>query len=176
IAVSIVSGDDEKAVATTASVLGISTFRAKCSPSDKRDFLQFITNTPVNSKKKPYTLFVGDGANDGPALAQATIGVHISPSSSTSDIASDAARAAADAVLLRPSLEGLLLLTDISKAAVKRIAFNFVWSFVYNLFAVLLAGGAFVNVRIPPEYAGLGELVSVVPVVVVAISLKWVKF
>jgi heavy metal translocating P-type ATPase len=176
IAVSIVSGDDEKAVATTASILGISTFRAKCSPSDKRDFLQSIMNAPTNSKKKLYALFIGDGANDGPALAQATIGVHISPSSSTSDIASDAARAAADAVLLRPSLEGLLLLTDISNAAVKRITFNFVWSFVYNLFAVLLAAGAFVNVKIPPEYAGLGELVSVVPVVVVAIMLKLVKF
>jgi heavy metal translocating P-type ATPase len=176
IAVSIVSGDDTKAVATTASFLGITTFRAQCSPSDKRDFLQSITDARTNSKKKSYTLFVGDGANDGPALAQATIGVHISPSSSTSDIASDAARAAADAVLLRPSLEGLLLLTDISKAAVRRIAFNFAWSFVYNLFAVLLAAGAFVDVRIPPEYAGLGELVSVVPVVVIAVMLKWVKF
>ncbi|THZ69766.1 heavy metal translocatin [Aureobasidium pullulans] len=176
IVVSIVSGDDKKAVATTASLLGISTFRAQCSPADKRDFIQSIANAPTNRKKKPLTLFVGDGANDGPALAQATIGVHISPASSTSDIASDAARAAADAVLLRPTLEGLLLLTAISKAAVRRIAFNFIWSFVYNLFAVLLAAGAFVNVRIPPEYAGLGELVSVVPVVVVAVMLKWVKF
>ncbi|THW71485.1 heavy metal translocatin [Aureobasidium pullulans] len=175
IVVSIVSGDDKEAVATTASLLGISTFRAQCSPADKRDFLQSIANAPTNGKKS-VTLFVGDGANDGPALAQATIGVHISPASSTSDIASDAARAAADAVLLRPTLEGLLLLTAISKAAVRRIAFNFLWSFVYNLFAVLLAAGAFVNVRIPPEYAGLGELVSVVPVVAVAVMLKWVKF
>ncbi|THV95862.1 heavy metal translocatin [Aureobasidium pullulans] len=175
IVVSIVSGDDKEAVATTASLLGISTFRAQCSPANKRDFLQSIANAPTNGKKS-VTLFVGDGANDGPALAQATIGVHISPASSTSDIASDAARAAADAVLLRPTLEGLLLLTAISKAAVRRIAFNFLWSFVYNLFAVLLAAGAFVSVRIPPEYAGLGELVSVVPVVAVAVMLKWVKF
>lgn len=173
IVVSIVSGDDKEAVATTASLLGISTFRAQCSPANKRDFLQSIANAPTN-RKKSVTLFVGDGANDGPALAQATIGVHISPASSTSDIASDAARAAADAV--RPTLEGLLLLTAISKAAVRRIAFNFLWSFVYNLFAVLLAAGAFVSVRIPPEYAGLGELVSVVPVVAVAVMLKWVKF
>ncbi|KAI5269012.1 heavy metal translocatin [Aureobasidium subglaciale] len=176
ISVSIVSGDDKNAVATTASLLSVSTFRAQCSPASKRDFIQSITDTPEGSKKKPIILFIGDGANDGPALAQATIGVHISPSSSTSDIASDAARAAADAVLLRPSLEGLLILTAISKAAVRRIVFNFAWSFVYNLFAILLAGGAFVNVRIPPQFAGLGEVISVVPVVFVAVMLKWVKF
>ncbi|KAI5197015.1 heavy metal translocatin [Aureobasidium subglaciale] len=176
ISVSIVSGDDKNAVATTASLLGISVFRAQCSPAGKRDFIQSITDTPEGSKKPPVTLFIGDGANDGPALAQATIGVHISPSSSTSDIASDAARAAADAVLLRPSLEGLLILTAISKAAVRRIVFNFAWSFVYNLFAILLAGGAFVNFRISPQFAGLGEVVSVVPVVVIAVMLKWVKF
>ncbi|KAI5245393.1 heavy metal translocatin [Aureobasidium subglaciale] len=176
ISVSIVSGDDKNAVATTAFLLGVSTFHAQCSPASKRDFMQSITDIPEGSKRKPITLFIGDGANDGPALAQATIGVHIAPSSSTSDIASDAARAAADAVLLRPSLEGLLVLTAVSKAAVKRIVFNFVWSFVYNLFVILLAGGAFVNVRIPPQFAGLGEVVSVVPVVVVAVMMEWVKF
>lgn len=60
--------------------------------------------------------------------------------------------------------------------------FNFGWSFVYNVFAILLAAGAFVaasgpggGVRIPPEYAGLGELVSVLPVILVAVSLRWAR-
>jgi cation transport ATPase len=100
--------------------------------------------------------------------------VHTSPSSLILDTASDAIRAATDAVLLRPSLEGLLLLTEISKASARRIAFNFTWSFVYNSFAALLAAGTFVNVRISPEYSGLGELVSVIPVVVIAVALEWV--
>ena len=49
-----------------------------------------------------------------------------------------------------------------------RVYLNFTWSFIYNLFAILLAAGAFVTVRIPPAYAGIGELVSVLPVVGVA--------
>jgi cation transport ATPase len=53
------------------------------------------------------------------------------------------------------------------------VAFNFGWSFVYNVFAVLLGAGAFVTARIPPEYAGLGELVSVLPVIVAAVLLRW---
>ncbi|KAK6401922.1 hypothetical protein LTR95_019127, partial [Oleoguttula sp. CCFEE 5521] len=35
---------------------------------------------------------------------------------------------------------------------------TFIRDDVYNLFAILLAGGAFVNARIPPQYAGLGEI------------------
>ena len=53
---------------------------------------------------------------------------------------------------------------------------NFAWSVIYNLFAVLLAAGAFVHVRIAPEYAALGEVVSVVPVVLIAWSMWFLKF
>ena len=49
------------------------------------------------------------------------------------------------------------------------------WSAVYNFFAILLAAGAFVRARVPPAYAGLGEVVSVLPVVLVALQLKWFK-
>lgn len=46
---------------------------------------------------------------------------------------------------------------------------------MYNLFAILLAAGAFVRARIPPEYAGLGELVSVLPVIAVGVGMKWAR-
>lgn len=113
-------------------------------------------------------LFCGDGTNDAVALAQATIGVHM-------HAGSNIAQSAADVVLMRPALSGILTVLDISKVAVRRIKFNFGWSFVYNLFAVLLAAGAFVEVRIPPEFAGLGELVSVLPVIIAALLLRWTK-
>ena len=86
-----------------------------------------------------------------------------------------AASSASDAVLMRPSLSGLVALIELSEAVHRRIVANFAWSGVYNLVAVLFAAGAFVDVRITPAYAGLGEIVSVLPVVLVALQLKWFK-
>jgi Cu2+-exporting ATPase len=116
--------------------------------------------------KKPVVVFCGDGTNDAVALAQATIGVHMNEGT-------DIAQSAADVVLMRPALGGILIMLNASRKSVNRIKFNFAWSFLYNTFAILLAAGAFVNARIPPEFAGLGELVSVLPVIAAAVLLRW---
>ncbi|KAI1383118.1 heavy metal translocatin [Hypoxylon trugodes] len=177
IAVSILSGDDESAVQAVALNLGIPGGNAmsRCSPADKQAYIQKLLNdrSGKHDKKQPVIVFVGDGTNDAVALTQATIGVHVNSGT-------DVAKSAADVVLMRPSLGGILAMIDVSRAAVRRITFNFGWSAVYNVFAILLAAGAFVGagkggVRIPPEFAGLGELVSVLPVIMVALSLRWAR-
>ncbi|KAI0642457.1 heavy metal translocatin [Trametes meyenii] len=167
IRVSILSGDHPKAVHAVAASLGIPTerVRAGCLPVDKQVYIKELTAQGES------VLFCGDGTNDAVALAEATVGVHLH----TGEGAGVAASAAADVVLTHPSLSGLLTLLALSDAVARRITLNFVWAGVYNLFAVLLAAGAFVNARIPPAYAGLGELVSVLPVVFVAMQLKWFK-
>ena len=76
---------------------------------------------------------------------------------------------------MRPSLTGLISFIELSEAVHRRIVLNFIWSGIYNLVAVLFASGAFVHARISPAYAGLGEIVSVLPVVLVAMQLKWFK-
>ncbi|KAL2836028.1 E1-E2 ATPase-domain-containing protein [Aspergillus pseudodeflectus] len=124
-------------------------------PGNNRDYIQTLIGTGADSKE-PVVVFCGDGTNDAVALAQATIGVHMNEGT-------DVAQYAADVVLMRPSLAGIPTMMDSSRKSVNRIKFNFAWSFVYNTFAVLLAAGAFVNARIPPQFAGLGELVSVLP-------------
>ncbi|OTA95545.1 hypothetical protein M434DRAFT_20138 [Hypoxylon sp. CO27-5] len=173
IIVSLISGDDDGAVRSTAARLNIpdTHVRSRCTPSDKQAYIQELLATPATPKsaKKsnpPVVVFCGDGTNDAVALAQATIGIHINEGT-------DVAQSAADVVLMRPNLSGILTAIDTSKAAVHRITFNFGWSFVYNLFAILLAAGAFVNARIPPEFAGLGEIVSVLPVIAAAVLLRW---
>ncbi|KFY62736.1 hypothetical protein V496_04425 [Pseudogymnoascus sp. VKM F-4515 (FW-2607)] len=164
--VSIVSGDNEESVRSIAMVLGVpeSQIRFRCSPADKQVYVKEMLAAP-----KSVVMFCGDGTNDAVALAQASIGMHINGGT-------DIAQGAADAVLVRPALVGIITLMDLSKAFFRRVIFNFTWSFIYNTFAILLAAGAFPNVRISPEFAGLGEIVSVLPVIAIGMQLKWAKF
>ncbi|KAL8766852.1 MAG: hypothetical protein Q9209_006510 [Squamulea sp. 1 TL-2023] len=159
----IVSGDGIQVVETVARKVGIDlqNIAARQSPCGKQEYVEKLMD------KGKTVLFCGDGTNDAIAVAQAHIGVQIG---STSDIM----QATAD-VVLTGGLDGILALLSISRQAYIRIVFNFVWSALYNIFAILLAAGAFVKVRIPPAYAGLGELVSVLPVIVVAMSMMWLK-
>lgn len=166
ITVSILSGDDEGAVQSIAATLGIpsSCAKSRYSPAEKQQYLQDILATSSST-----TIFCGDGTNDAIALAQATIGVHMNSGT-------DVARSAANVLLIRPALGGILILVDLSHAAFRRIVINFAWAFVYNLFAITLAAGAFVRARVSPQYAGLGEIVSVLPVILIALQLKWADF
>jgi heavy metal translocating P-type ATPase len=158
----IVSGDHSKAVEDVARSLGIHQEHtaSRRLPGQKQ---QYVAALQARSNK--IVMFCGDGTNDAVALAQADIGVQLGT-------ASDVAGAVADVVLLG-SLDGTLALLDISKRAFRRIVFNFAWSAAYNVFAILLASGAFVKFRVPPAYAGLGEIVSIVPVIIAAVSLLW---
>ncbi|KAL8807159.1 MAG: hypothetical protein Q9182_000841 [Xanthomendoza sp. 2 TL-2023] len=155
----IVSGDGANVVEDVARTLGIKLHNVASgqTPSSKQNYVKDL----IDQGRR--VVFCGDGTNDAIAVAQAHVGVQIG---STSDIT----RATAD-VVLTGGLDGISTLLDISKQAFMRIAFNFVWSAVYNLFAILLAAGAFVKIRIPPAYAGLGEIVSVLPVILVAMSM-----
>ncbi|KAI0736438.1 heavy metal translocatin [Fomitopsis betulina] len=150
ITVSILSGDHRAAVDKISAALGIAPTNALagCLPRTSRY-----------------------GTNDAVALARADVGVHLH----TGEGAGFAASAAADVVLLRPDLRGVLALLQLSDAVAHRVALNFGWAAVYNVVAILFAAGAFVDVRLPPAYAGLGEIVSVLPVVLVALQLKWFK-
>lgn len=166
IEVSIISGDNEEAVQSVARQLGIpqSHVRSRCGPSDKQSYVKEML-----ASKNSVVMFCGDGTNDAIALAQASIGIHMNEGT-------DIAQSAADVILVRPSLTGILALIDLSKAFYQRVVFNFAWSFVYNVFAILLASGAFHHARISPQYAGLGEVASVLPVIAIAMQLNWANF
>ncbi|RMY60769.1 hypothetical protein D0865_01357 [Hortaea werneckii] len=157
----IVSGDTDKAVQGIASRVGIDSnnVASRHSPAQKMEFVKQLQSDGR------IVLFCGDGTNDAVATAQANVGIQIGT-------ASDVTNGVCDVNLLG-GLEGILTLLRISKRAFSRITFNFVWAAVYNVFAVLLASGALVKFRIPPAYAGLGEIVSVCPVIAAAVSLIW---
>ncbi|KAL1958560.1 hypothetical protein VTO42DRAFT_4157 [Malbranchea cinnamomea] len=169
ITVHMVSGDEAQACMEVAARVDINDalVAVRKTPAEKRDYVKYLMDHPdpwADKMQQRVVLFCGDGTNDAIAIAQADVGVQVGSSS-------DLTRATADVVLMKSNLNSLLHLLDVSRAAYRRIVINFVWAAMYNVFAILFASGAFVKVRIPPAYAGLGELVSVLPVVVVAASL-----
>jgi Cu2+-exporting ATPase len=81
ISIHVISGDDDSAVRSVATQLGISdtNIRSRCTPADKQVYIQGLLAAPVSNKKskEPVVMFCGDGTNDAVALAQATVGVHM---------------------------------------------------------------------------------------------------
>jgi P-type E1-E2 ATPase len=166
----VLSGDEPSVVESVATQLGIRPDHAVggCTPKSKADFVRTVQErrpsaSARRSKRTANVMFIGDGTNDIVALTQANTGVSVSSGT-------DVAISAADVIMLNPtnihtSVETIF---RVSESTFRRIVWNFTWSFAYNLFAILLAAGAFVKFSIRPEYAGLGEMVSIVPVILVA--------
>ncbi|KAK7217710.1 hypothetical protein V2G26_005713 [Clonostachys chloroleuca] len=165
--VHLVSGDQGLAVKTVARAVGIpeENVAAECTPKQKRDYVASLMQD--NGR---YVVFCGDGTNDAIAVAQAHVGIQVGGSLTTSDVT----QTAADVVILN-GLEGVLFLLNVSKVAFRRMIFNFVWSAIYNVFAITMASGAWVKFRIPPAYAGLGEFVSVLPVIAASVSMLFLN-
>lgn len=115
-------------------------------------------------------MFIGDGTNDSLALEQASISVAIGTGSG-----SDIAIATASIILLAPDvMKGLEKVLSISKLARRHVYLTLGWCAVYFVFAILLASGAVVKFTIPPEWAGLGEVVSILPVLAIGGAL-WLR-
>ncbi|GKU22978.1 unnamed protein product [Fusarium langsethiae] len=165
--VHLVSGDQTKAVQAVAASVGIpaSNVVGERTPPEKRDYVAAL----MNQGKR--VLFCGDGTNDAIAVAQADFGVQMGGGLTSSDVTQNAA-----GVVLLNGLEGIPFLLDISKASFQRMYFNFVWSAIYNLLAITMASGAWVEFRIPPRFAGLGEMVSVVPVILAANTMFFSRY
>ncbi|MHC5038766.1 MAG: heavy metal translocating P-type ATPase [Planctomycetota bacterium] len=91
----LLTGDQEAPAKAVASRVGLETFRASLMPGDKQDY---IRERQVKGKRIAY---VGDGTNDGPALAEAHLGVSLASRRDT------VALETADAVLMEGGLRPL---------------------------------------------------------------------
>ncbi|KPF62094.1 heavy metal translocating P-type ATPase [Porphyrobacter sp. AAP60] len=152
IGASILSGDRAAPVARAAQELGLASV-AEASPQAKLAALEALKT----AGRRP--LMVGDGLNDGPALAAA----HASIAPGT---ASDASQQAADAVFIGEALMPVALAVRVAKATMRIVRQNFGFSIAYNILAVPLALFGLVT----PLIAAIAMSVS--SLVVVANSLR----
>ncbi|TMW60515.1 hypothetical protein Poli38472_000557 [Pythium oligandrum] len=163
----IVTGDQRETALTVAQELGIPdvTVISDALPHQKVDKVRLLQSIGK------HVAFIGDGVNDGPALAMADIGIAIGTGT-------DVAIESADLVLVKDDLLDLLNALDLSKATNRLIRWNFTWAFLYNVLMMPLACGAlypFFGLYVPPAFAGLSELLSSVPVILFSLLLNFWK-
>ncbi len=150
----ILSGDREEKTAAVARQLNISEYYAEQLPAQK---LEVIEKLNANAS----TAMIGDGINDAPALAKATIGVSLSN-------ASQVAMQSAQIILLNGSLDRLPKALAISKATLTTIKQNLFWAFSYNIVAIPVAFLGFLS----PMWGALFMAFSDVVVIGNSIRLK----
>ncbi len=120
--VAVLTGDDAAAGERWRRWLGVPVY-AEQQPEDKLARLR-AAEAPV--------AMVGDGINDGPALAAATVGLALGQGT-------DVARAAADVILLGDDLQAVLWIIELAREAMRRVCQNLAWAFAYNLIGLGLA-------------------------------------
>lgn len=150
----LLSGDKKEKTEAVAKILGIQHFEAEKLPEEKLALVEKYANEAP-------TAMVGDGINDAPALAKATIGVSLSD-------ASHIAIQSAQIVLLNGNLGHLEKAFKISKHTLLTIKQNLFWAFAYNIVAIPIAAMGFLN----PMWGALFMAFSDVVVIGNSLRLK----
>ncbi|RYZ20196.1 MAG: cadmium-translocating P-type ATPase [Chitinophagaceae bacterium] len=141
----LLSGDRAAKAADVARALGIDEVIAEKTPEQKLDIIAAL------SKERP-TVMVGDGVNDAPALAKATIGVSMSE-------ATQLAVQSAQVVLMNSGLHKLPLALGLGKHTYRTIRGNLFWAFAYNIVAIPVAAFGGLTPSLGALVMGLSDIV-----------------
>jgi Cu+-exporting ATPase len=160
--VKMLTGDNQRTANQVARQVGITDVYAELLPEDKLAKIESLI------KAGHITAMVGDGINDAPGLAKASVGFAIG---SGTDIAMESA----DVVLMSRSIQGVVNAINLSKKTLINIKQNLFSAFFYNTASIPIAAGLFypwTHKLLNPAIAGLAMALSSLTVVLNANRLR----
>jgi Cu+-exporting ATPase len=157
--------DNRVTAAAVARELGIDEVHAEVLPGDKRAVVAGL------QQSGKLVAMAGDGINDAPALAQATVGIAMGTGT-------DVAMESAGITLVKGDLGGIVRARRLSRATVRNIRQNLFLAFIYNTVGVPIAAGVlfpFAGVLISPVWASAAMTLSSLSVIGNALRLRHVR-
>lgn len=141
----LLSGDSLQRTKAIAATLGIDKVFTEKTPEEKLLIIEELNNeSPV--------AMVGDGINDAPALAKATIGISMSE-------ATQLAVQTAQVVLMNKGIQHLPLALGLGKHTFNTIKGNLFWAFIYNIVAIPVAAVGLLQPGIAALAMGFSDVV-----------------
>lgn len=141
----LLSGDQKEKCEKAGKELGIDTIIAEQTPEQKLEKIAaFNAEAP--------TAMVGDGINDAPALAKATVGISLSD-------ATQVAMQSAQVILMNHGLKRLPMALGLGKHTYMTIKENLFWAFAYNIVAIPVAALGYLNPTFGALVMGLSDVV-----------------
>ena len=161
----IITGDNRHTAQAIARQLGIDEVVAEVLPGGKVEAVQRLQQSHGT------LVFVGDGINDAPALAQADVGIAMGTGT-------DVAMNSAQVTLVKGDLRGIATARALSNATMANIRQNVGFAFVYNALGVPLAAGVlfpWTGWLLSPMVAALAMSLSSASVITNALRLRHAK-
>jgi len=162
IRVLLLTGDSRATAEAVARTLGIADTRAEVLPGDKAAEVKGL------EQQGRRAAMVGDGVNDAPALAAATVGIAIGAGT-------DVAIETAGIILMKDDPADVPAALVLARRVHRKIKQNLFWAAIYNLIAIPLAAGVLypsLGILLKPAWAALAMSASTVTVTVNALLLR----
>jgi Cu2+-exporting ATPase len=158
----MMTGDNRRTAEAVARRVGIARVFAEVLPQDKADGVRAL------QAEGRFVAMVGDGVNDAPALAQASLGIAIGAGT-------DVAVETGDVVLMKSDPLDVVTAIRLSKATAAKMRQNLFWAAIYNVVAIPVAAGALypsLGLMLRPELGALAMSASSITVVANALLLR----